>query len=183
MTYNKDYLIFLDLETTGLNIQNDLPLEVAALVVDTATLTVRDTYTKTIIPALDWEAKLAENPKVHTMHTTNGLIDAVRDTGKPLERVVHEIRVMLAKFSAGKSVDTFRLAGTCVSCFDLPFMKCQIPELAELFHYRTVDVAILKEWIDTYGRGVHYPGTGSNHRALADCHTSLEMARKLREYI
>lgn len=183
MTPNKDYIVFLDLETTGLDIQHDQILELGMLVVDVATLTVRETYSSPVVPSLNWEERLAANPEAYAMHSINGLIEDVNNKGKPLEKVVHNVHKILAKFSSGKDVDIFRLAGTGVAAFDLPLLKCQVPELAEVFHFRTLDVAVFKQWYDLYGPGIHYSGQGSKHRALDDCRTSLETARKIKELL
>lgn len=178
-TINPDYFVLLDLETTGLDIQNDEILEVALLVVEFSTLTVKDSYSAQIVPSLTWEDKLAESPDALHMHTVNGLIEDVHKKGKPLEKVVSDIHKILLRFSRGKTLDTFVLAGTGVSAFDLPLLKCQVPELASVFHFRCLDTAVIKLWLDIFGNGVRYPGPGSTHRAMDDCRQSLEMFRKL----
>lgn len=197
-------LIFLDLETTGLNPERDEILEVAAICVDDQLQEVAR-YTSLIRPHRPL-FKLDEF--VRDMHAKNGLLSELRALPNtnilgsfPDPYSQGHVDFMLAGFirdhgvKFGKdekgavTISRPQLAGNTIS-FDRAFMKHWLPEAHAELHYRNLDVSSLNEMARRFWPTVYEAtkqskpdGAGVEHRAMWDALCSLHQARAYRQLL
>jgi oligoribonuclease len=172
-----DRLVWIDCEMTGLSLQSDALVEIAALVTDSELTVLGDGVDVVIRPpdaALEQMADV-----VRQMHTHSGLITELA-AGVSLdaaEKVVLDyIRAWVP--DAGK----VPLAGNSVAT-DRGFLARDMPTLDNYLHYRIVDVSSVKELARRWYPRVYYnaPTKNGNHRALADIRESIQELRYYRE--
>jgi oligoribonuclease len=170
-----DRLIWIDLEMTGLDTDNDSILEIATVVTD-AELNI-----------------LAEGPELaisHPLATLEAMDDWNRKQhgGSGLWRRVLESDVTMAEAQA-RTLEFLRawvgegrspMCGNSI-CQDRRFLHRCMPELERYFHYRNLDVSTLKElarrWAPEVLAGVRKE---SAHTALSDVRDSIQELRHYR---
>lgn len=130
-------LLWVDLEMTGLDVDEHVIIEVAALVTDWQFKTLAS-YSAVIHQTDDVLARA--NPWAHDQHTKSGLLDRVRSEGKPEQDVVHELSDLIKTEFAGEPAV---LAGNSIHN-DRVFIKKWWPEIDSLLHYRMLDVSSWK---------------------------------------
>lgn len=164
-----DTLIFVDIETSGLDIQKDVILEVAALPVDGNLEPLDDGFSVVVWTHAD---DLTLDPFVQEMHTQNGLL-ADLTNGVWAETAQALLLNYVGKFGQPGEIP---MAGSTIR-FDRNFLERDMPKFEDWFHYRCVDVSTVKElWLRWFpGRGE--PPKVKAHRALPDCVESLEELR------
>lgn len=166
--YHENNLIWIDLEMTGLDTDNDVIIEIA-----------------TVVTNSDLEI-LAEGP-VYAIHQSNGVLEGMdewntRQHGNSgLTRRVQESTITLAR----AEVDTIEflqqwvpkgkspMCGNSI-CQDRRFLARGMPTLERYFHYRNLDVSTIKElarrWRPEVAEGVKKQGA---HLALDDIKDSI----------
>jgi oligoribonuclease len=157
-------LLWVDLEMTGLDVDEHVIIEVAALVTDWNFKTLAS-YDAVIYQS---EAVIARsNPWALDQHTKSGLLERVRNEGKPEQDVVRELAAMIhGQFGAEPAV----LAGNSIHN-DRMFIKKWWPEVDGLLHYRMLDVSSWKLLVR--GKyGVDFEKDDS-HRAMGDIRASI----------
>ena len=171
-----DNLVWIDCEMTGLSLETDALIEVAALVTDFELNVIGDGIDLVIKPpqaALDQMGDFVTN-----MHTTSGLLTEL-DGGMSLreaeEAVLDYVREHVPE--PGKAP----LAGNSVGT-DRAFLLRDMAELESYLHYRVVDVSSIKELARQWYPRAYYasPDKTGNHRALADIQESIEELRYYR---
>jgi oligoribonuclease len=161
---------------TGLDLANDLLIEIAVLVTD-ADLNILGDGIDVVIHADD-AALSSMVPVVTDMHTRSGLIEEVRastiDVPAAEEMVLDYIR------SYVKQAKTAPLAGNSIAT-DRGFIARDMPKLDDYLHYRMIDVSSIKELCRRWYPRIYFgqPEKGLAHRALADIHESI---RELKYY-
>ncbi|CCW12091.1 3'-to-5' oligoribonuclease (orn [Rhodococcus aetherivorans] len=176
LCFVQDKLVWIDCEMTGLRIDSDKLIEIAALVTD-SDLNVLGDGVDIVIHADD--DALAAMPDVVTqMHERSGLTDEVRrstvSVAEAEKMVLDYIRAHVPE--AG----TAPLAGNSIAT-DRGFIARDMPELDAYLHYRMVDVSSVKELCRRWYPRIYFgqPAKGLSHRALADIKESI---RELRYY-
>jgi len=174
-----DYLVWIDCEMTGLDLEGDGLLEVAALVTDGELNVLGDGVDIVIKPTNEQLANMGDF--VTEMHTKSGLIDLL-DDGVAVEEAERQVLEYVRQH-----VPTARkvpLAGNSIGT-DRAFLAKFMPELEQWLHYRVVDVSSIKELAKRWYPRVHYkaPAKNGNHRALADIQESIEELRYYREAV
>ncbi|MGI8870483.1 MAG: oligoribonuclease [Mycobacteriales bacterium] len=173
-------MVWIDCEMTGLDLDQDALIEVAALVTD-VDLNVLGDGVDIVISAPD-EQLDGMSEIVATMHATSGLTDAVRAstaTVAEAERAVLDyVRMWVPEPRSAP------LAGNSVGT-DRAFLERDMPELTAHLHYRIVDVSSVKELTRRWYPRVYYakPEKGLAHRALADILESIEELRYYRSTV
>ncbi|MET4164474.1 MULTISPECIES: oligoribonuclease [Gordonia] len=172
----QDKLVWIDCEMTGLRLESDKLIEIAALVTD-GDLNILGDGVDVVIHADD--AALASMPDVVTkMHAASGLTEEVRASTVTLaeaeKMVLDYIRTHVTTPGA------VPLAGNSIAT-DRGFITRDMPELDAYLHYRMVDVSSIKELCRRWYPKVYFgqPEKGLAHRALADIRESI---RELRYY-
>ena len=170
MTERNDRMVWIDCEMTGLSLQTDALVEVAAVVTD-AELTVLGEGVDVVIHADD--AALDSMPEVvREMHARSGLTEAAR---RSTVSVAEAERQVLAYIRAWvPEARSAPLAGNSVAT-DRAFLARDMAELDGHLHYRMVDVSSIKELCRRWYPRVYYaqPAKGLAHRALADITESI----------
>lgn len=191
-------LLWLDLETTGLDPQRDRIIEYAAVITDLQGLPrtlVRDglggpvTFLEGLVsPGFD-DKEIEVPLEVAVMHGgPGGLLAASVREGAPLanveERLVElleaarrEAAVLLFGMDEPVGLEPlFCLAGNSVH-FDRSFLASSMPRVLEQLHYQHVDVTSLL--IAEQAVGLPWPPrVGTIHRARADLERSIEAYRR-----
>jgi oligoribonuclease len=169
MTAASDRLVWLDMEMTGLNPQEDRIIEVAMVITDNALQTIAEApiwvvhQPDSVLEAMDdWNKGT---------HQRSGLIERVK-ASQDLEQHVEE--KALAFLNEHLKPGTSPLCGNSI-CQDRRFMARWMPQLEAFFHYRNLDVSTLKElarrWKPELTKGFNKKG---KHEALADVYESIE---------
>lgn len=177
MSAVRDELVWIDCEMTGLDLQSDRLIEIAALVTD-ADLNVLgegvDVVIHTDDAALDNMVEV-----VAQMHSRSGLIEEVR--ASTIDLAAAEELVMDYIRSHVKSAKTAPLAGNSIAT-DRGFIARDMPALDNYLHYRMIDVSSIKELCRRWYPRIYYgqPGKGLAHRALADIQESIKELRYYR---
>lgn len=177
MNERNDRMVWIDCEMTGLSLERDALVEVAALVTD-AELNVLGAGIDVVIRPPD-EALEQMPDIVREMHTTSGLLASL-PTGVTLadaqELVMGYVREHVP--TPGKAP----LAGNTVYV-DRGFLARDMPDLDQHLHYRLVDVSSIKELARRWFPKVYFnaPAKHGGHRALADIRESIQELKFYRE--
>jgi oligoribonuclease len=164
---------------TGLSLQNDALIEVAALVTDFDLNILGDGVDLVIKPPA---AALEQmNELVTRMHTNSGLLEEL-DAGLTLADAEQQVLAYIRQFVSepGKAA----LAGNSVGT-DRAFLARDMPNLEQWLHYRIVDVSSIKELARRWYPRTYFaaPAKAGSHRALADIHESINELRYYRRAI
>ncbi|WP_460833286.1 oligoribonuclease [Lysobacter humi (ex Lee et al. 2017)] len=172
----KDHrLIWIDLEMTGLDTDNDSILEIATVVTD-AELNVLAEGPELAIahPVAQLEAMDEWN---RNQHRRSGLWDRVLTQGVALaEAEARTVAFLTEWVPAGTSP----MCGNSI-CQDRRFLHRLMPRVEKHFHYRNLDVSTLKELAKRWAPGV-LAGLNktSAHTALSDVRDSIDELRHYR---
>lgn len=184
MSNAPDMLLWLDLETTGLDPYNlDRLLEVAAIGTDLDLNEVADPFEAVVRYGPETARALREEVAgdfVRAMHDKTGLWDRLPG-GAPLSEVDSGLLEYTRSFAPEPK--QARLAGSSVSGVDVPFTTRFLPNTKGHLHYRVVDVsseAFVAAEITRTAPG--YFEKKRSHRAIDDIRESLDELRWLREY-
>ena len=172
-------LVWIDCEMTGLSLEADALIEVAALVTDFDLQVLGDGIDVVIKPPAAAMEQMV--PFVHDMHVSSGLIEEL-DDGVSLA----EAQGLVLAYIKEHCPDGSRppLAGNTVAT-DRSFLARDMPELEQFLHYRIIDVSSIKELARRWFPRAYYnaPDKGGNHRALADIRESIEELRYYRDTV
>ena len=174
-----DRLVWIDCEMTGLDLEADALIEVAALVTDFDLNVLGDGIEIVIKPPREALDQMVEF--VQHMHETSGLLEEL-DNGTTLEDAQAQVLDYVKAHCPNGSRPP--LAGNTVAT-DRSFLARDMPELEQFLHYRIVDVSSIKELSRRWFPRAYYnaPAKGGNHRALADIRESIEELRYYREAV
>ena len=171
-----DRLVWIDCEMTGLDLEKDALIEVAALVTDFDLNVLGDGVDLVVKPPQ--EALDQMDDFVRNMHTVSGLLD-VLDDGITLEDAQAQVLAYVREHCPEGSRPP--LAGNTVGT-DRAFLARDMPDLDAFLHYRIVDVSSIKELSRRWYPRAYFaaPAKAGNHRALADIQESIEELRYYR---
>ncbi|MCP2310248.1 MULTISPECIES: oligoribonuclease [Kitasatospora] len=174
-----DRLVWIDCEMTGLDLDRDALVEVAALVTDSELNILGEGVDVIIRPPAEALAGMPD--VVRTMHTASGLLEELEHgvtLAEAEEKVLAYIREHVPE--PGKTP----LCGNSVAT-DRGFLSRDMPALEAHLHYRIVDVSSIKELARRWYPRAYYnsPQKGGNHRALADIRESIAELRYYREAV
>jgi len=174
----KNNLIWIDLEMTGLDTDNDSILEIATIVTDSELNVLAEGPVCAIQQQQD--VLLAMDNWNRTHHTDSGL----------WQRVVHSPYNIAAAESA--TIEFLNewvekgLSPMCGNsiCQDRRFMHRLMPELESWFHYRNLDVSTLKLlaglWLQDPLKEFYKE---NRHEALSDIRESINELRYYRQFM
>lgn len=170
-------LVWVDMEMTGLDPDNDRIIEVAVVVTDMHLNVLAEGPVFAIHQSDETLGKM-DNWNKGT-HGKSGLIDRVKaSTVSEADAEVALIAFLKNFVPAGKSP----MCGNTI-CQDRRFMARGMPKLEAFFHYRNLDVSTLKElcrrWKPELASGFK---KHQKHTALADIIESVEELKYYREH-
>ena len=178
MPQSPNNLIWIDLEMTGLDTQNDVIIEIATVVTDSELNTLAEGpvlaihQTDEILIAMDdWNTK---------QHGSSGLTERVKNsTINEAEAERQSIEFLRQYVPANASP----MCGNSI-CQDRRFLARCMPALENYFHYRNLDVSSLKElakrWAPEVFKGF---SKESSHLALDDIRDSIAELKYYREHL
>jgi oligoribonuclease len=175
----KDHrLIWIDLEMTGLDTDNDSILEIATVVTDAGLEVIAEGPDLAIAhPVAALEAMDEWN---RNQHRKSGLWDRVLREGVPMAEAEARTVEFLAQWVDPR---TSPMCGNSI-CQDRRFLHRLMPRVEKHFHYRNLDVSTLKElarrWAPQVTAGVHKE---SAHTALSDVRDSIAELRHYRQFM
>jgi oligoribonuclease len=171
-----DRLVWIDCEMTGLDLDADALIEVAALVTDFDLNVLGEGVDVVVKPPAGALEQMEEI--VRRMHTDSRLL-AELDSGMTLEEA--EILVLDYVKTHVPEPGKAPLAGNTVGT-DRMFLARDMRKLESYLHYRIVDVSSIKELARRWYPKVYFaaPKKTGNHRALADIRESIEELRYYR---
>ena len=172
----KDNLVWIDLEMTGLDPDRDLIIEIATVVTDKHLVVLAEGpvlaihQSDPVLSGMDeWNTR---------QHADSGLVDRVRASTTDEPNAEQQTLAFLRKYAEPGSSP---MCGNSI-CQDRRFLVRHMPELAKFFHYRNLDVSSLKIlaqlWAPEMATGFQKQPT---HLALADIHDSIRELRFYRE--
>lgn len=166
---NELNLVWLDMEMTGLDPDNDRIIEIAVVVTNSTLDIAVEGPVFAIHQSDETLAKMDDWNK--STHGRSGLIDRVRASTVTEADAAAQLQAFLAQYvSPGKSP----MCGNSI-CQDRRFMARWMPEFERFFHYRNLDVSTLKELCRRWQPAI-YKGFQKRamHTALADIHESID---------
>ena len=171
-----DRLVWIDCEMTGLSLEQDALIEVAALVTDFDLNVLGEGVDVVIKPSPESLEQM--DAFVRDMHTASGLL-AELDSGVTVEEAQQRVLDYIQEHCEDGSRPP--LAGNTVGT-DRMFLARDMPALETFLHYRVVDVSSIKELARRWYPRAYYnaPAKRGNHRALADIQESIEELRYYR---
>lgn len=171
-------LLWLDLETTGIDPVNDHILEVAWRITNDSLIPWSVNKSHIIRPTKEAWTQLKETPFVMDMHIENGLLADID---------ADECLVMLedAEDEILKDVNIvdgpWMIAGSSPH-FDLSFLREHMPRLADKLSHRVYDTTTLKTLFKSVGH-VDDIRNDDKHRAASDIDNSLRYAWMYRDIL
>ncbi|WP_114203202.1 oligoribonuclease [Janibacter anophelis] len=176
---SSERIVWIDCEMTGLSLEHDALIEVAALVTDYELNQLDEGIDIVIRPP---EAALTQmNDFVRDMHTTSGLLEVLAE-GTTLEAAEEAVLAHIKEHvpEAGKAP----LGGNSVAT-DRAFLVRDMPLLEGHLHYRMIDVSSIKELSRRWYPRAYFasPDKQGGHRALADITESIAELRYYREAV
>lgn len=183
-----DLMVWIDLETTGLNPVEDLILEVGFRITnwDGSDEVARFT---SLVHSPGWRERLhlGDNRPAHDIHQANGLVaeltefNKFRDTGVYVLPDVRETEsLVLAWLDSYHVPNGLPLAGSS-NHLDRYFLLRHMPELANRFTYRLQDVSVLREFMRVTTPELvrrldeTFTKESSKHRVQSDIDDSIRM--------
>ncbi|MEP0203774.1 MAG: oligoribonuclease [Halioglobus sp.] len=172
-----DNLVWVDLEMTGLDPDNDVVIEIATIVTDSSLNKLAE---GPVIAIHTDDSRLGSMDEWNTSHhTSSGLVDRVRASKYNPELAASETIEFLR---AWVPPNASPMCGNSI-CQDRRFMARHLPELEQYFHYRNLDVSTLKilmqRWRPSLEGGFSKSAT---HLALDDIRESIDELRYYRDY-
>jgi oligoribonuclease len=165
-----DRLVWIDCEMTGLDLRDDLLIEVAALVTD-GELNILGEGVDVVIGAS--EEQMARMPDVvRDMHAASGLTDEVLASTVTAQDAEQQVLAYIKEWVPEPKKAP--LCGNSIAT-DRGFLTRDMAELDEWLHYRMVDVSSIKELARRWYPRAYFssPKKGGGHRALADIRESV----------
>jgi oligoribonuclease len=170
----------MDLEMTGLDPATEVIVEIATLITDDDLNVVAEGpdlvihQPETMLVAMD--------PFVVQMHTSSGLLTAIRESTITLDQAGAQTLEFIKKHISEPR--TIPLCGNSIGT-DRRFLAKYLPEIENYLHYRSVDVSTIKELVKRWypGLEISRPTKAGAHRALDDVQESIRELKFYRENV
>jgi oligoribonuclease len=174
---DKNHLVWMDLEMTGLDPEKEGIIEIATIITNGdldvvavgPNLVVRQSG-KLLKSMDEWN---------RTQHAKSGLTELVRRSKTSVKEAERQTLEFLKTYCAPKKSP---LCGSSVH-HDRRFLVKYMPRIHEYLHYRHIDVSTVKALVERwYPRDRKLPKHRDAHRALQDLQDSIEDLRHLRRH-
>lgn len=186
--------VVVDMETSGLSVHADFPLELGIGIYDDDLNELA--MNSWLIRDEGWRSQLAKNEYVENMHVKNGLIADILSLPDEYYEVDAEGKQHTLDFSAhvvslmswrwltndcGLTPNKFPLTGSSVGSLDRSFLREFLSEVHHFFTYRDIDVSSLKELCKRHNPTLYsammklpeFLDTNKKHRVRDDIRASV----------
>jgi oligoribonuclease len=171
-------LVWLDLETTGIDVETRKIIEIATIITDRE-LNVLEEGPDLIIHQPDGVLEAMDEWCVK-QHGESGLTQSVKESSISLREAERQTLEFVARHCPPKACP---LCGNSI-CFDRRFIMRYMPALNAHLNYRNVDVSSIKElayrW---YPSATQRLEKDTTHRAMDDIRESIDELRHYRRVI
>lgn len=182
---NPDLIAWIDTETTGLDPDHDLLLEIA-VVITRNDLSEVGHFDTVIAPAEDVDAVVSLMDKfVRDMHTGNGLIEDLAGPGAHFPWVADALTAGAIDRLTQGHPGPFLLGGNSIT-HDRGFLRVHAPQTFSRLHYRSIDVSGIEQEMARDGYAARIAAwredfaPSNAHRALGDIRDSIRQLAALR---
>lgn len=176
MSQSANNLIWIDLEMTGLDTDNDLIIEIATIITDEQLNILAEGpiiaihQSDEVLAAMDeWNTK---------QHTQSGLVARIKDSEFTVEDAESKTLEFIEKFVPERASP---MCGNSI-CQDRRFLHRLMPKLEQYFHYRNFDVSTVKEAVKRWYPNGPVFSKESSHLAMDDIRDSINEMRFYREH-
>ena len=176
MSQSANNLIWIDLEMTGLDTDNDLIIEIATIITDEQLAIIAEGpmiaihQSDEILSAMDeWNTN---------QHTQSGLVARIKESNYTVEDAESLTLDFVKKFVPERASP---MCGNSI-CQDRRFMHRLMPRLENYFHYRNFDVSTVKEAVKRWYPNGPVFNKESSHLAMDDIRDSINEMRFYREH-
>jgi oligoribonuclease len=170
-------LVWLDLETSGLDVDSRVILEIATVITDKDLRVLAEGPDLVIHHPTEVLSQM--DAWCRKQHRASGLLDEVRRSTVTLEQAEAQTLDIVSRYCPPRACP---LCGNSI-CFDRRFLIRHMPHLDARLSYRNVDVSTLKElasrWMPQATEGLG-DAKSSKHRARSDILESIEELRQYR---
>lgn len=175
---NDNNLIWIDLEMTGLDTDNDQVIEIATIITDSELNILEEGPVVAIHqPDLVLDGMDAWNTR---QHGGSGLIERVRASNDTEQTATDKTLEFVSRYV---DMNQSPMCGNSI-CQDRRFMHRCMPDLEKYFHYRNLDVSTIKElvkrWKPEVAKGFQ---KSSEHLAMQDIRDSITELKFYRENV
>ena len=178
MTVSAQNLVWIDMEMTGLDPEENVVLEIATIVTD-KDLNVLAEGPVIAIHQSDEELAKMDDWNVNT-HTKSGLVARVKASQHDEAKAIAETLDFIRQWVPER---TSPLCGNSIGQ-DRRFMVKHMSELEAFFHYRNVDVSTIKELVRRWQPELLEKFTKSgSHQALDDIRESIAELQFYRSHV
>jgi oligoribonuclease len=172
-----EYLIWIDLEMTGVNPEKDVILEIASVVTDSKLGLVAEGPNLAINCPEEILSSMDDWCKNH--HQASGLLDRTRASAHSCQDAEQMTLAFLKRHCE---------SGQCPLCGnsvwqDRQFLVKYMPSLADFFHYRIIDVSSIKELVRRWYPHIPPFEKQKTHLALTDIKESISELQFYRERV
>jgi len=171
----------MDLEMTGLDVEHDVIVEIAAQATTASTLEPLDAGLSVVVTQTP-EVLTAMSDFVRRMHERSGLLAEITTAGVALDEAGRRV----LEYIKGHVPEprTVPLCGNSIG-MDRRFLARYLPDIEEHLHYRSIDVSSIKELCRRWYPApfAARPQKADDHRALPDIGASIAELRYYKETI
>ncbi|OIQ03550.1 MAG: oligoribonuclease [Zetaproteobacteria bacterium CG06_land_8_20_14_3_00_59_53] len=174
---DKNNLVWMDLEMTGLDPETDTILEIATIITDSQLNLVAEG--PVLVIHHPQEALDAMNEWCVRQHGESGLSKRVLESTTTLAEAEAATLEFIKRYSPERASP---LCGNSIHQ-DRRFLVRYMPALESWLHYRNIDVSSIKEVARRWYPGLKSPEKSGNHLAMDDVRDSIDELRLYREKV
>lgn len=174
---SKNYIVWTDIEGTGLVSSEESLLEIACIITDSNFKIVDPQGFQRVIYYSEEEVeefKRTKRPYVVDMHSANGLWESLPH-GVPLKQAEQDLLDYIKQYAPEPR--QARIGGNSCS-YDAAMLRDHMNSVYEHLHYRIVDISTLSYLFEEQRGITHYAKKGT-HRAMDDILESIKEAKYL----
>lgn len=169
-------IVWLDVETTGVDSRVDSLLQVACVITDSALNVLHKGIERKVFYSFDEVESLKSNADdyVVNMHENTGLWSALPVEGVALSKVSDDVCGYIDDFV--DSSYRARLGGNSIT-LDRNFIEVNLPDVFSRLNYRSYDMTSVGGFFDLFAPGVKKFEKKRTHDALDDIRESITEAQ------
>ena len=167
--FNKNNLVWIDLEMTGLDPSKHVIIEIASIVTD-SNLNILAEGPVIAINRTEEELNEIDDWSLKT-HTSSGLIERVKKSDIKIKEAEKDTLQFLQDWVPNGASP---LCGNSVHQ-DRRFLRLEMSDIESYLHYRIIDVSSIKEIVSRwYEKKAYFPIKPKKHLALDDIRESIK---------